>query len=169
MLFVCNKKPRVPRRPSLSRATAGFTLAEVMVAIMILGVASVAAYGGFATSFMLIDSARQELRASQILTQKAEGIRLCSWSTLTNCPIAFTERYDPANGTNGGTLYSGRVTIGSASPISSSANYKTNMSMVTVTLFWTNYCGKQPVTHARTLETLVARYGVQNYIWGTAP
>src|SRR5438105_4364427 len=76
------------------RAQYAFTMAEVMVAIFVLGVATLSLYAGFATGFMLVDSAREELRATQILTQKAEALRLCSWSSLTNCPISFSEQYD---------------------------------------------------------------------------
>src|SRR4051794_19641961 len=79
------------------RGEKAFTLAEVMVAACILGIASLSMYGGFAGGFMLVDSSRQELRATQILTQKAEALRLCSWSSLTNCPISFSETYDPTS------------------------------------------------------------------------
>jgi hypothetical protein len=148
-------------------------MVEVMVAVFIIAIASIALYGGFASGFMLVDSARQELRATQILTQKAEALKLCSWSSLTNCPISFKERYDPvaiASGTNGGgTLFVGTVSTNVAAPIPDTAAYKSNMCLATITLQWTNYNGGQSVAHSRTLKTLVARYGMQNYIWGTGP
>jgi len=75
-------------------------MAEVLVAVFILGIACISLYAGFATGFMLVDSTRQELRATQILTQKAEALRLCSWGSLTNFPLSFSESYDPT-GTNG--------------------------------------------------------------------
>jgi len=155
------------------RASTAFTLVEVMVAVFILGVAMISLYAGFTSGFMLVDSAREELRASQILTQKAEAIRLCTWSSLTNCPISFSETYDapgPGSSTGGGgTLFVGTVTTNAASSIPDTCAYKTNMCMATITLYWTNNYGKQTVVHTRTLKTLVARYGIQNYIWGTTP
>src|SRR2546423_5206069 len=88
----------------LARAQSAFTLVEVLVSVFVLGVATVSLYAAFGTGFMLVDSARLDLRATQILTQKAEALRLCSWSSLTNYPISFTERYDPASSGTGGAF-----------------------------------------------------------------
>lgn len=169
---------RICKRPSQNLSLAvrpaaslpnqrAFTLAEVMVAVCILGVVSISLYGGFATGFMVVDSTRQELRATQILTQKTEALKLCSWSALTNCPIAFTELYDPAS-PNGaaGTVYSGTISTSVATVIPVSAAYRSNMCMATITLFWTNNNGSQQLIHSRSAQTLVARYGIQNYLWG---
>lgn len=143
-----------------------FTMTEVMVAVLVLAVASVSLYSGFASGFMVVDSTRQELRATQILTQKAEALRLCSWSSLTNCPINFSESYDPT-ATNSGTIYVGTVTTNTPTVLPVSATYRTNVCLATITLYWTNYSGAQKVVHSRTSQTLIARYGIQNYIWGT--
>src|SRR5690242_9347230 len=116
-----------------SRAERAFTIAEVLVAVFILGIACISLYGGFATGFLLVDSTRQEQRATQILTQKADALRLCSWSSLTNFPLSFTETYDPTS-TNGGILYVGSVTTGAASVIPNTAGYQSNMCVATINL-----------------------------------
>jgi Tfp pilus assembly protein PilV len=141
-------------------------MTEVMIAVLILAVASISLYGGFASGFMVVDSTRQELRATQILTQKAEALRLCSWDSLASCPITFSEAYDPT-ATNNGTIYFGSVTTNTPTVIPASAAYRTNMCIATITLFWTNNSGSQRIIHSRTSQTLIARYGIQNYIWGT--
>jgi prepilin-type N-terminal cleavage/methylation domain-containing protein len=155
--------------PSVARASSpaqrAFTIAEVLVAVFILGIACISLYAGFATGFMLVDSTRQELRATQILTQKAEALRLCSWGSLTNFPLSFSESYDPTS-TNGGILYVGTVTTDVASVIPNSAAYQSNMCVATINLYWTNFNGKRKIVHNRTSQTLIARYGIQNYIWG---
>ena len=156
-------RPLVPRASSPQQRA--FTIAEVLVAVFILGIACISLYGGFATGFMLVDSTRQELRATQILTQKAEVLRLCSWSSLTNFPLSFKESYDPTGG-NGGILYVGTVTTDVASVIPGSAAYRSNMCTATINLYWTNYNGTGKFVHNRTSQTLIARYGIQNYIWG---
>jgi prepilin-type N-terminal cleavage/methylation domain-containing protein len=158
------------RHDGRSRSQTGFTLAEVLVALCIIGVATVSLYAGFSTGFMLVDSAREDLRATQILTQKAEAIRLCSWSSLTNCPISFTERYDPrSSGSRAGTIFAGTVRTNVASPIPDTVAYKSNMCLAIITVSWTNTYGQQQVVHTRTLKTLIARYGMQNYVWGVSP
>ena len=155
------------------RRIQAFTIAEILVTVFLLAVATLSLYAGFTSGFMLVDSARNELRATQILTQKAEALRLCSWSSLTNCPISFVEQYDsPSNGIStvaAGTVYVGTVTTNVATPIPDTCGYKTNMCMATISLFWTNVYGKQVVVHNRSLQTLISRYGIQNYIWGATP
>lgn len=116
---------------------------------------------------MLVDSTRQELRATQILTQKSEALRLCSWSALTNCPVSFTELYDP-NSPNGsvGIRYVGTISTNDPGVIPNSMSYRSNMCLATISLYWTNFNGTRKVIHGRTSQTLIARYGIQNYIWG---
>lgn len=157
-------RPGAPGAPS--SAQRAFTIAEVLVAVFVLGIACISLYAGFATGFMLVDSTRQELRATQILTQKAEALRLCTWSSLTNFPLTFSESYDPTSTNNQGILYVGTVTTDAAWVIPNSAAYQSNMCVATINLYWTNFSGKQKVVHNRTAQTLIARYGIQNYIWG---
>jgi prepilin-type N-terminal cleavage/methylation domain-containing protein len=155
---------RVKKR-GLKWGERAFTLAEVMVAVFVLGTISIAFYGGLSSGFAVTQAAREDLRATQILMQKTEGIRLCTWSELSN--YTFRESYDPV-GTNQskGVVYTGIVSIGSATNIPAAAAYKGNMKTVTVSIFWTNYNGSLPVVQRREMQTLVARYGLQNYIWG---
>jgi hypothetical protein len=157
-----------PHLASSCPEQGAFTIAEVLVAVCVLALAAISLYGGFATGFMLVDSTRQELRATQILTQKSEALRLCSWSALTNCPVSFSELYDP-NSPNGsvGVRYVGTISTNDPAVIPNSMSYRSNMCLATITLFWTNFNGTRKVIHSRTSQTLIARYGIQNYIWGT--
>src|SRR5882762_5643303 len=148
----CKNQPgRAPRASSSGQRA--FTMAEVLVAVFILGIACISLYAGFATGFMLVDSTRQELRATQILTQKAEALRLCSWSSLSGFPINFTELYDPTS-TNSGVVFAGTVTTNAATVIPNTAAYQPNMCVATINLYWTNYNGTRKVVHSRTSQTL---------------
>jgi len=147
-------------------ARAGaFTLVEVLVAVFVLVIALVSLFGCFTDGFAFMEAAREDLRATQILVQKTEAIRLFTWSQLTN--FTFSAYYDP-QATNGssGALYSGTVTTNAASTVPTSSAYYTNICLVTVTVSWTNNSLKKPVVHTRQAQTQVARYGMQNYIWG---
>jgi len=147
-----------------SRAHSGYTLAEVMVAVLILGTMTVSLYAGFSSGFTLVRLAREEQRATQILNGKMEAIRLCTWSSLlSNCPISFRASYEPA-ATN--LTYFGTITAESPGIIPDNAQYKANLRLVTVTLRWTNYNGRKVIGHTNQLQTLVARSGMQNYFWG---
>jgi Tfp pilus assembly protein PilV len=151
-------------------AQSAFTVAEVVVAVLVLTVVATAYYAGLSYGFEITQSSRENLRATQIMMQKTEAIRLCTWSQLTNT-INFKENYDPLGATNktAGTLYAGALSTNSASAIPDTVSYKKNMRQVTVTIYWTNYNGKTPVVHSRQMQTQVARYGLQNYLWGAIP
>jgi len=147
------------------RVQWAFTLADTAVAIFVLGTIG----GGFclalSSGFLTLQNTREDLRATQILMQKIEAVRLCTWSELSN--VSFQESYDPLNGTNQlGAVYFGTLAIGPATAIPNTASYAPNMALVTVNLNWTNYNHGQAMPHSRQMQTQVARYGLQNYVWG---
>ena len=141
-----------------------------MVAVLVLATMAVSLFAGFSAGFAIVHMASEDERATQILNGKLEAVRLCRWSDLTNYPvISFQAYYDPPglSGNSAGALYNGLVTISPAtSVIPSPSAYANNMRLVTVSLQWTNYNGKKPIVRMRTLQTQVARYGMQNYLWG---
>jgi type II secretory pathway pseudopilin PulG len=149
--------------------TSGFTIADVVVAVLVLGIITGAFYTALSSSFTVLQGAREDLRATQIMMQRIEATRLCTWSELTN--FTFKESYDPlsASAQTGGSVYYGSVAISAASSIPTSASYYPNMSLVTVNLAWTNSYRGATLAHSRQMQTYVARYGLQNYIWGAIP
>lgn len=154
------------------RAEAGFTLAEVLVAVFVVALLAAALFQGYFYGFSIVLRDRADLRANQIMLQKIEGIRLCRWDQLAN--LTFVDRYDPSGATTntlaGGTVYTGTVSFGSPTNIiPQSADYYPDMYLVTVSIRWTNYIGKQSFAQTRQMQTLVARYGLQNYIFGVSP
>jgi len=144
--------------------TDAFTLMEVVVAAMVLMTISVAFYLGLSSCFSVVKASREEVRATQIMTQKLEAVRLCTWSELTN--FSFKEPYDPVGTTNSsaGVYYYGNVTKSDAATIPNTASYLNNMCLVTVSLTWTN--SRRSAIYSRKMETHYARYGLQSYIWG---
>jgi len=155
--------------PQRTRCEAGFSLPEVIIAVLILGVMTVSLYTAFSSGFWLTQSAREDLRATQILVQKIEAIRLCNWISLSNCPTSFQEVYDPSRSGSSGQTYYGTINVATPSVIADSASYKTNTRVATVSLCWTNFNGKKPIVHTRDMQTLVARYGLQTYMGGLVP
>ena len=145
---------------------AAFTLADAIVAVFVLGTVGGTFCIGLSSAFFMMQNTREDLRATQIMTQRIEAIRLCRWSQLS--PFTFQESYDPLTGTNqaSGAKYFGNVSIAPVASVPNSASYAPNMAQVTVNLTWTNYNLNVPVVHTRQMQTQVARYGLQNYIWG---
>src|SRR5258706_3022214 len=125
-----------------SASHCAYTIVEVMVSIFVIAIMMISLYGGFSAGFAVVKLSRENLRATQIMVQKMETIRLLNWSQILNTNTyvqsAFTEYYNPA-GTNDntyGVLYAGRVTTNAANV---PAAYQNNMRAIVVTVFWTNY------------------------------
>jgi len=143
------------------RALAAFSLTEVTVGLGIIGTCIAALFSGFTTGFFTIKMSRENLRATQILLQKAEAIRLQSWDQITsptNIPTAFVDRYDPNSTSSPGTIYTGSILITNC-PISSS--YSNNMRMVVISVNWQT----GSINRSRNYTTYVARNGLQVYIY----
>lgn len=71
------------------RNACAFTLVETLVAMAILTMMALSLYAGLSSGFLILKTTREELRATQVLAQKMEAIRLCTWSQLSNCPTSF--------------------------------------------------------------------------------
>jgi type II secretory pathway pseudopilin PulG len=142
--------------------TAAFTIVEVVVAVLLVGMLSLSLYAGFSQGFTTIQTARENLRATQILLKRMETIRLYTWTQVldTNNYLfpTFTEYYDEA--ASSGTVFAG--TVQATIPDMATA-YQTNMRTITVTVTWTN---SGTLVRTREMQTRVARYGMQNYIYG---
>jgi type II secretory pathway pseudopilin PulG len=149
------------------RSRAAYTLMEVMMGVLVLGFLGISLFSAFTLGFLIIRTSREDLRATQILSEKIEAIRLCTWSELANIPTTFTDDYEPSQTNTGGTVYYG--TIASSVPTNLPAAYDNNMRLLTVSVTWTNYLGSTSFVHTRTMQTESAYYGIQNYIWGSHP
>src|SRR6266404_1052967 len=96
---------------SLGRSLpAGFTLLEAVMAVALGGIMLTALYAGFSYGFATMGVTRQDLRATEIILQRLERVRLCSFSQITDTsinPASTTEYYDPTHQTtgNGGVPY----------------------------------------------------------------
>jgi Tfp pilus assembly protein PilE len=140
--------------------TRGFNLVEAMLGFAILGIFIITVFTAFSSGVSLLRWTRQDQRATQLLLEKMEVIRLYNWDNLTTpgyVPADFTAPFYDTN-TPGSLVYTGTVTI-AAAPVASA--YSNNMRLVTVTVSWMS--GAQ--LRQRQMSTLVARYGMQNYVY----
>ncbi|MFM1768493.1 MAG: hypothetical protein RJA22_1022 [Verrucomicrobiota bacterium] len=143
------------------RALAAFSVTEATVGLGVIGICIGALFSGFSTGFFTMRMARENLRATQILLQKTETLRLYNWEQINNpafVPATFVERYDPNAPDNQGLTYHGTVQV-SPAPIRSS--YSNDLRQVTVTLQWKT----GGINRNRTFTTFVARNGLQSYVY----
>ena len=153
-------------RNRFGRGASAFTLAEVMVACLLLGILVLSLFGAFSSGISVVQDARENMRATQIMVQKMETIRLYTWSQVTNTALAptnFMALYDPT-ATNSGTTYRGAYRV-SPAPDTIPSAYRDKMRQVTVTLNWSTQNGRRVRAHSREMQSFVARSGMQNYVY----
>jgi prepilin-type N-terminal cleavage/methylation domain-containing protein len=161
-----------PNRPK--SANPGFSLVEVMVGIAVFGVTCVSLYAGVTFGFNSVKLARENLRATQILVEKMEVIRLYSWdeinqpgfipatfqatcapgATVTTIGQGNKEVVTPAEG----VTYYGTITVNN---LSTSENYRQKIKRIDLTVRWT--MGK--LERSRSLSTLVTEDGLHAYVY----
>ena len=153
-------------RPALKHSS-GFTLVEVIVAVFIAAIFLPSFYACVGTGFAIAKETREDLRATQILVQRMEAIRLSPYSVLKNpssYPTNVTEYFSPsgqAAGSGGGAAY--KVSYNwTPAPTTLPPSYRTNMLLITATATWTS----GNIQRSRTNQTYVARYGIQRYVSG---
>lgn len=138
-----------------------FSLAEVLVAVVIAGIMFLTVYAGFSSGFALLQLTRENLRATQILQEKMETIRLCNWSQINTpgfVPTNFVDTFYPGTSTAAGITYTGTVQILQA-PITES--YSNQLRQVTVSVQWLS----GNTVRQREMSSFVSQHGLQNYIY----
>ena len=141
---------------------AAFSLVEVTIGMSIVGTVVAALMSSFTSGTFTMQMARENLRATQIMLEKVETIRLYSWDQINTAgfiPASFTNTYDPQAAAGAqGVLYTGTLAI-TDTPIATS--YSADMKQVKVLVSWKT--GEIP--RQREFTTYVARNGLQDYIY----
>ena len=153
-----------PAKRKGASCQSAYTLPEVMVGVSIIAVMFVTLYLGFTQGFGVVQASRENLRATQILQQYSELIRLYTWDQLTNgqtIPHPYTTNWTfyplGAPGSQGVT-YTGNMSIDSSDM---TEDYVADTRKVTITLTWKS----GNVQRQRQMTTMVSRYGLHNYIY----
>lgn len=157
------KQQPIGTQPKSAKA---FTITEVLMAAAILSLLFLGLFGGISYGFAVTRVSRENLRATQIILERMEGIRLYTYDQLVSSnmiPTTFTANYYPivisTNEAQGITYY-GQMTF---SDPGTGTYYNSNLRTVTVTVNWTNQYGSSVIPHSRSMQTLVGRWGIQNY------
>ena len=124
----------------------------------------VSLYAGISSGFAVLRVARENLRATQILQERMEVVRLIKWGDVTNngfIPTTFSAPFfatDSTNTTTGTFAYTGTVIV-TNTPLSET--YATNLRMIQIDLNWTS----GNIVRSRQMTTYVSQYGLQNYLY----
>lgn len=173
-------EPTAQGRKSGSQA---FTLIEVMMSVVVIAIAVTTIYATIVTAYSMTAISRENLRATQIMLDKMEGVKLYTWNQVTNAGTSstnflrttFTNWFYETNyigewnAVGNGVQYVGTVSVG---PISTYSNvpYANNMVEVDVNISWNssgNGWYRGSLTHSRSMSTYVASDGTQPYIYNS--
>jgi hypothetical protein len=156
------------RKRTCCRTSAGHSLPEAIMAVSLVGVMFISLYAGFSSGFAILRAARENLRATEILNQQTERLRLLNWSQVldadTFLPPTFVASLNPVDSPTNpeGLVFQG--TIEAATPTDWPVAYRDQARLITITLTWTNLSGSKPMVNRRQVQTCVARYGMQSYV-----
>ncbi len=138
-------------------------MVEVMMAIFVFAIMSVSLMGSFSYGFFVMQLTRENQRATQIMLEKIETIRLYNWDEVLTpgfVPATFQDVYDPqAPAGQQGTTYTGTVTV---NPYPYATSYAADMRKLDVTITWTSI---RNFTRSRSFSTFIAKDGLQNYVY----
>lgn len=131
----------------------GFTLIEVMVASAVLILVFVSAIGAMTIGFRMLEDARFNTLASQVLQSEVENLRLKNWSDLTALPasevVTISSKFSTA-------------TFGRFTCVRKITSVRADTRRIVVALRWKSMSGKANV---RTYTTYMTKDGLNDYYY----
>jgi type II secretory pathway pseudopilin PulG len=141
----------------------GFALMDALFAMAIAGIMFAALFSGLAFGFKVIRMARENTRATQVMLEKMETIRLYTWTQITTPGFlptnTFTVPYYAVGGTNNSLMYTGRLSV---LPSGLGTSYADEMRKIEVTVDWGSLGNG---SRTRTMSTYVSKNGMQTYVY----
>jgi hypothetical protein len=171
------------------RLAAAYTIVEVCVGISLVALIVGALYSGMTYTVRVSDATRENIRATQIMVEKLEALRLYTWDQIGSpfdpddaedwldpfdaedphtpgddaepfvLPPTFVARFTPGSTNSSDLIYYGTLSLTNA-PVTE--DYGAHLLLARVSLTWTNRTTR--VVRSREMRTFFAKYGMQNNI-----
>ncbi len=139
--------------------TQAFTIVEIMVATCLFTICVATVFLGMSSGYATIESARENLRATQLLLEKFEAVRLMTYDQLWSPSVTnyTTNAYYDIQSTSG-VRYTLTVSVSSNLPVST---YRNDISLVTMRVSWTSGA----INRQKTMYSYAAKSGLQQYVY----
>lgn len=134
-------------------STQGFTLVELMISTVVLLVIFAGGFGALHQGNRLIEIARDETRAGQILQSEIEDLRTLNWTELT--ALNVKAQYDPQSSFT--DAYAERYDVTRVIATRSATE-----RLVTLFVTWNDNRGSP---HTREYITLITQNGLYDYYY----
>lgn len=139
------------------------SLIEVVMAVCVVGLVSAGLMGSISCGFTMLSRTRENQRATQVMLEKVETLRLYSWSQINSngfVPVKFTELLNPLDvDKKNPSLITGTMVV-EKFPFATS--YSNSVKQVKMTLEWR---GVGNLLRKRQFTTFIAQDGMQNYVY----
>lgn len=136
-----------------SNNTSGFTLVEVVVGMTLMAMIFTAAFGTYFLGMRIVEDAREELRASQIIQSELEAMRTLNWNDLEALPDVAT--FEP-KGNFVKQFAKDYIAYRQVYDINS------EQKRVVIYVWWTN---SRNVYTYQIFNTIFTRYGLNDYYY----
>jgi uncharacterized protein (TIGR02598 family) len=139
------------------RRSSGFTLIEVALGATILAVGFVGMIEALAIGSEMLDAARNQTIAAQIVQAEVDYLRMQNWTTiqnLTSTSANYLSTYTEFTSTGLATIAGTSITL--ARTVTSPDPHP-NLRQLTMTVTWTSITGK---THSRSCSAYIGKYGL---------
>jgi hypothetical protein len=149
------------------RGKRGLFLLEATIGMALLGLLFMALYTGLYTTTYAVKLSRENLRATQVMAERLDTIRLYGWKKVVEDPTYIPKQFsapvysdDPTTALNDATtrVYSGEIII---EPAPMTETYAADLRTITVKLTWQT----GNMTRTRSMSTLVSKFGVYKYVY----
>jgi Tfp pilus assembly protein PilV len=161
-----------PRRTTNRQArrglAAGFTILEVMMAVIVMAFAITTSITTMQRGFLALDTARNITIAGQIMQSEFEKMRLLPWTTIDAYPATITSQpYDAAHPEyfTLDSAFTSNAFIGNRFTVVRDVTLiQTGMKKITLTISWKSYDGR---TITRKYFTYYGQNGLYDYFYNS--
>ena len=146
------------------RRRQAFSLVEIILCVGLVAMSVLALYSVLGQGTSIAKKVREDERATQVMVELMDGIRLYSWDQITDkdfWPKKFTLHYDPVGATNGaGGVFEYKCTM-NVKKGPNDVDYEDTLKTVTLEIEWTFGGAKR----SREFTTFVGKDGLQSYVF----
>lgn len=146
-----------------STRSLAFSLVEVLVSMAVVGTTVVTFYAGVSSGFRVVQLFRENLRATQVLAEKMETIRLYTYDQISSngfIPNSFVAPMTAGSTNATSVTFTGAVQI-LAFNLPNMPTYSNDLVVLKVDVNWVS----GGIYRTRSMQTLVAKNGLQTYIY----
>jgi len=135
------------------RGKEAFTMIEVLIASLVLGLVFVSSIAAMTMGYKMLENARFNTVASQVIQSEIETLRLMNWSQVSSLPSNEAITIDASMAKAGFNKFTGRRIV---------TSLRTDTKLIVVAVSWTSSAGRNS---SRRYTTFMTKNGLNDYYY----